>query len=61
LRSGPELNVQYRPVRAPAPDDYYYPRIIQVDGEAAWTSPVWIGEQSPPKKQPTAGLRSAGK
>lgn len=46
-----DVSFSYRPTKAPAQDDYYYLRVVQIDGEAAWVSPVWIGEQSAPKKQ----------
>jgi ribosomal protein S19E (S16A) len=39
-----------RSTRPPAQDDYFYMRVAQIDGEAAWVSPVWIGEQSSAKK-----------
>ncbi|MFN0120917.1 MAG: hypothetical protein ACKV2V_10475, partial [Blastocatellia bacterium] len=39
-----DVSFSYRPTKAPAQDDYYYLRVVQVDGEAAWVSPVWIGE-----------------
>ncbi len=46
-----DVSFRYRPATAPARDDYYYLRVVQIDGEAAWVSPVWIGEQtSPPKR-----------
>lgn len=38
----------YRPAKPPAQDDYYYLRVVQVDGEAAWSSPIWIGEERSP-------------
>ena len=46
-----DVAFSYRPTKAPAQDDYYYLRVVQVDGEAAWVSPVWIGEQSAAKKK----------
>jgi hypothetical protein len=39
-----------RSTRPQAQDDYFYMRVAQIDGEAAWVSPVWIGEQSSAKK-----------
>lgn len=47
VRAEGEWNVgfQYRPAQAPKQDDYFYLRVVQVDGEAAWVSPVWIGEK----------------
>ncbi len=46
-----DVAFSYRPTKAPAQDDYYYLRVVQIDGEAAWVSPVWIGEQTSPKKR----------
>ncbi len=45
-----DVSFSYRPTKAPAQDDYYYLRVVQIDGEVAWVSPVWIGEQSSAKK-----------
>ena len=39
--------LRYRPARPPAQDDYYYVRVVQVDGETAWTSPFWVWEPRP--------------
>ena len=30
----------------PAPGDYYYLRVRQMDGAVAWSSPFWVGERS---------------
>jgi hypothetical protein len=38
-----DVSFRYRPAKAPARDDYYYLRVVQIDGEAAWVSPVWVG------------------
>lgn len=46
-----DVSFSYRPLKAPVQDDYYYLRVVQIDGEAAWVSPVWIGEQTSPKKK----------
>jgi hypothetical protein len=46
-----DVSFSYRPTRAPAQDDYYYLRVVQIDGEAVWVSPIWIGEQSSSKKK----------
>jgi hypothetical protein len=46
-----DVSFSYRPTKAPAQDDYYYLRVAQIDGEAAWVSPIWIGEQSSAKKK----------
>ena len=45
-----DVAFSYRPTKAPAQDDYYYLRVVQIDGEAAWVSPIWIGEQRSKKK-----------
>jgi len=31
----------------PRPGDYYYVRVTQRDGSQAWSSPVWVGGESP--------------
>jgi hypothetical protein len=41
-----DVSFSYRPSKPPARDDYYYVRVVQADGEVAWTSPVWIGEET---------------
>jgi len=43
-----DVSFSYRPTRPPARDDYFYLRVVHIDGEVAWVSPVWIGEQSSP-------------
>lgn len=30
----------------PAPGDYYYLRVRQIDGAVAWSSPFWVGERT---------------
>ncbi len=45
-----DVSFSYRPTKAPAQDDYYYLRVVQIDGEVAWVSPVWVGEQTSKKK-----------
>jgi hypothetical protein len=35
---------EYVDLDDPAPGDYYYLRVTQVDGARAWTSPVWFGQ-----------------
>ncbi len=39
-----DVSFRYRPTRATAANDYYYVRVVQVDGETAWTSPVFVGQ-----------------
>ena len=41
---------RYRPTNTPAQDDFYMLRIIQLDGETAWTSPIWIGAPQTARK-----------
>jgi hypothetical protein len=31
----------------PQPGDYYYIRVSQLDGALAWSSPFWVGGESP--------------
>ena len=41
---GPEASIEFldqEPIQEPS---YYYLRVIQEDGEMAWSSPVWLGE-----------------
>jgi hypothetical protein len=38
-----DVAFDYRPGEPPQPDDYFYLRVVQIDGEVAWTSPIWIG------------------
>jgi hypothetical protein len=45
-----DVSFSYRPTKAPAQDDYYYLRVVQIDGEVAWVSPIWIGELAAKKK-----------
>ena len=37
-----DVSFDYRPHEAPEQNDYFYLRIVQVDGETIWTSPVWF-------------------
>ncbi len=46
-----DVSFSYRPTKPSAQDDYYYLRVVQIDGEAAWVSPIWVGEQSSAKKK----------
>ncbi len=41
-----DVSFGYRPTKPPVQDDYYYLRVVQINGEAAWTSPIWIGERA---------------
>ena len=38
-----EMEFSYRDAGQAADGDYYYIRVTQVDGEQAWSSPVWVG------------------
>ncbi len=49
--AGWDVSFSYRPTNRAAQDDYYYLRVVQIDGEAAWVSPIWIGEQTSPRKK----------
>jgi hypothetical protein len=42
---GRECNLTFVDVEPPAGRSYYYVRVIQKDGEIAWSSPVWFGKQ----------------
>jgi hypothetical protein len=46
-----DVSFSYCPTKTLAQDDCYYPRVVQIDGEAAWVSPVWIGEQTSSRKK----------
>ena len=39
--SGASLELEWSDCPAEQPD-YYYARVIQADGNAAWSSPIWI-------------------
>ena len=44
--NGPwDVSFDYRPTEAPTPNDYFYLRVVQIDGETIWTSPIWIGDE----------------
>ncbi|MBK8313746.1 MAG: DUF3604 domain-containing protein [Acidobacteria bacterium] len=45
-----DVSFSYRPTKVPSQDDFYYLRVVQIDGEAAWVSPIWIGEQTSKRK-----------
>lgn len=40
-----ELDYQDR--SNPQPGDYYYLKVTQLDGARAWSSPIWVGGESP--------------
>lgn len=40
---GPEVRLEYQDQDAAPGEHYYYLRVIQEDGEMAWSSPIWIG------------------
>ena len=46
-----DAKFSYRPAKLPAQNDYYYLRVVQVDGEAAWSSPIWVGEPAAKEKK----------
>ncbi len=37
------VSFSYRLTGMPAQDDFFMLRVVQMDGETAWTSPIWIG------------------
>jgi hypothetical protein len=39
---GSEVELEYQDQEATAGEHYYYVRVIQEDGEMAWSSPIWI-------------------
>jgi hypothetical protein len=40
-----DASFTYRPAEMPKPDDYFYLRVVETDGEASWSSPIWIGPE----------------
>jgi hypothetical protein len=40
-----DVSFEFRPSDPPAQNDYFYLRVVQIDGEAVWTSPIWIGTE----------------
>jgi hypothetical protein len=39
---GPEMEFEYGKTEPPKDTDCYYLRVIQTDGEMAWSSPIWV-------------------
>ena len=37
-----KLTIDYTDTAFTQPDNYYYIRVTQVDGEMAWSSPIWV-------------------
>ena len=37
-----DIAFSYEDRDEPSPGDYYYLRVMQLDGHIAWTSPVWF-------------------
>jgi hypothetical protein len=37
-----QAEFQYRDAKPPAGEAYYYIRVIQSDGNMAWSSPIWV-------------------
>jgi hypothetical protein len=37
-----QAEFQYRDAKPPAGEAYYYIRVIQADGNMAWSSPIWV-------------------
>ena len=42
---GREMEFEFGKTERPQDTDYYYVRVIQRDGEMAWSSPIWISRQ----------------
>ena len=38
-----DVSFEFIDVANPRPGDYYYLRVVQLDGETAWSSPFWVG------------------
>ena len=38
---------EFKDSNDPLPGDYYYLRVRQLDGSLAWSSPFWVGGESP--------------
>jgi hypothetical protein len=42
--AGPlDLDFELADVEDPLPGDYYFVRLVQLDGAQAWSSPIWVG------------------
>ncbi|MEW5979623.1 MAG: DUF3604 domain-containing protein [Acidobacteriota bacterium] len=41
-----EFKMEYGKTETPRDVDYYYVRVVQKDGEMAWSSPIWISHRS---------------
>ena len=39
---GPEMNFAYTDADGRSGDAYYYVRVLQKDGQIAWSSPIWV-------------------
>ncbi len=42
-----DAELDYQDRSDPQPGDYYYLRVTQLDGSRAWSSPIWVGGESP--------------
>ena len=40
--NSPEITVQWEDQDVPGDGNYYYVRVLQEDGELAWSSPIWV-------------------
>lgn len=40
-----DASFTYKPTEMPKPDDYFHLRVVETDGEASWSSPIWIGPE----------------
>lgn len=45
--SGPVVDFVWTDAAAPRAPAWYYVRVVQADGELAWSSPVWLGRPLP--------------
>ncbi len=42
---GREVSFTFVDNEAESGESYYYVRVIQVDGEIAWSSPIWVNKR----------------
>ncbi|OGV74686.1 MAG: hypothetical protein A3K19_25460 [Lentisphaerae bacterium RIFOXYB12_FULL_65_16] len=50
-----EVTFEDRFDRAPSTRDWYYLRVFQSDGNAAWSSPIWVGPRGVTTPSPSCG------
>jgi hypothetical protein len=45
--NGPmDQQLEFADLSDPRPGDYYYVRVLQLDGARAWSSPIWVGGEA---------------